>query len=87
MNVILIYQQIPEELELYFFQEPDLATLMLLRRCHRQYVNTTDCTDQEVINFLCTLPAGKRIYADTGTVDEIPRLAGTTEIIVAGIIL
>lgn len=91
MDYLLIFQSVPECLQIYHFYNPDAETVRLLEASHNHYINNDDDEpDTEVSEFLCNLSTDNLIFDDTSSsLLEIAQFKQLTnvKIIVSGIIL
>ncbi len=96
MNVLLIFEMIPEKTKIFFFGYPDPIKLDLLTRCQGCYINTVEGENytKDVFNFLVEISEDKHsdnMLINTSIDQEIltsyKDIRGETRIIVAGLIL
>lgn len=89
MTVILIFNASPEDISIYKFVNPTPEATVLLRKCHRQYVNSSTFTDKEIIDFLSNLNPDNKVFDETAIDAPIVNVVGEyqIEIVVAGMML
>lgn len=89
MTIIVVFNACPEDISIYKFVNPTAEEIVILRRCHRQYINSVDCTDQEVIDFLNNLSQTNKVFDETAIDAPVVNIVSDSqvEIVVAGMML
>ncbi len=62
MNVLLVFNCVPNDLRLYYYNNPDPKLLDLLLRSHNKYVNVSKVIDKDVEEFLSKLSNKTGLY-------------------------
>lgn len=90
MKFLIMYQMVPEAVELYTLETNDAALIEIVRGCHSKYVNLYDMPYDLNDNIDTVLKSATLIYNKDDPADKIPILEagpGEWEVILMGIIL
>ncbi len=47
MKVLVIYEQVPEEIDFYVFKDPSKEVLTLMKDSHGSYINCSDSSEKD----------------------------------------
>jgi hypothetical protein len=92
MIVLMIFNNVPESLQIIRWIDPSNDLLMLIRRSHGKYINCTENIPNDVNTFLCNISTedyagGEKIFNDVDKDESMMKCQDPCEIVVCGFIL